>query len=326
VPDGRAGRDGRLTLRIAIVGYGAIAEVHAAALKVAGARLVTVTGPDRAAAERFATDNGVEAVDASLDELLGRDDVEAVVVASPNAVHAEQAAAALEAGRHVLVEIPLAMSLADGERLVAMAASRRVVLGVCHTLRFWEPYRALASILATARPRIRHVIGRRLLERREDTGWTGRARSWADDLLWHHGGHLIDVVLAAFGDDPVVDVTAVAADPTVPGSRPTEYGIGLRTATGAIGTIALSYGSRFAIADLLILANDGSWLISGAQLRSPDGPHVGGTVEAAQADAVLAQDAAFLAACRGEAPFAASGALILPTLRVQQEVADLVDH
>ena len=323
---GRQRQDGRLTLGVAIVGYGASAQEHAAALVAAGARLVSVTGPDRGAAERFAADHRVEAVDGSLQDLLAREGVEAVVIASPNAVHAEQAVATLEAGRHVLVEIPLALSLADGERVARLGTSRRLVAGVCHTLRFWEPYRTLASILADTRPRILHVIGRRLLDRRDDVGWTGRARSWTDDLLWHHGGHLIDAVLEVLGDDAVVDVTAFAADPARHGSRPTEYGIGIRTTSGAIATIALSYGSRFEVADLMVITDTESWHISGAELRTSGGPIGGGTVAAAQAAAVRAQDAAFLAACRGDAPFRASAAAVLPTLRIQQRVADLLDR
>jgi hypothetical protein len=132
------------------------------------------------------------------------------------------------------------------------------------------------------------------------------------------------------GDDAVVDVTAFAADPARHGSEPTEYGIGIRTTSGAIATIALSYGSRFEVADLMVITDTESWHISGADLRTAGGPIGGGTFAAAQAAAqaaaVRAQDAAFLAACRGDAPFRASAAAVLPTLRIQQRVADLLDR
>jgi 2-hydroxy-4-carboxymuconate semialdehyde hemiacetal dehydrogenase len=182
----------------------------------------------------------------------------------------------------------------------------------------------LSSILAERRARVRHVIAHRLLERRDDRGWSGRRRSWTDDLLWHHGGHVIDAVLQVLADDPVTGVSAVAADAVRDGARPTEYAISLRTAGGAIATIALSYGSRLEVADLMVLTDVEAWHVSGAELRSSTGWIARGSVAETQAQAIRDQDAAFVAACLGGATFPASAARILPTLRVQQRVANLV--
>ena len=127
-------------------------------------------------------------------------------------------------------------------------------------------------------------------------------------------------------DDEVVDVASVAAAPTGLGSKPTEYAIGLRTARDAIATIALSYGSRIEVADVMVLTDGEAWHVSGAELRSSGEVLARGTIADAQTAALRAQDAAFLDACRGGPAFPVSAASVIPTLRIQQRVADPLDR
>jgi predicted dehydrogenase len=129
-------------LRIGIIGAGYFGRFHAQKV-AAGARSV-LSGihdpmPDRAAA--LAAELGAAALDH--DALLAASD--AVVIASPAATHHEAAAAALRAGRHVLVEKPIAATLAQADALIALAAARGLVLQVGHLLRY-APERA--AILA----------------------------------------------------------------------------------------------------------------------------------------------------------------------------------
>ena len=102
-------------VRVAVVGVGAFGQKHLDALAaIAEAEVVVVADPVRAAAEETAAARGFDRVETTLDAVLTHDDVDAVVLATPTQVHAEQAIACLEAGKHVEVEIPLCDNLADG--------------------------------------------------------------------------------------------------------------------------------------------------------------------------------------------------------------------
>ena len=133
-------------LRIGVVGAGHFGRFHA--LKVAGARRAMLAGvhdidPARAAAV------GREAGGAPalpLDTLLAVSD--AVIIAAPAELHHALATQALEAGRHVLVEKPIAATLAQADALAALAASRGLVLQVGHLLRFSAEHRAISARIA----------------------------------------------------------------------------------------------------------------------------------------------------------------------------------
>ena len=137
-------------VRAAVIGCGHFGRYHAekyAALP--GAELVAVADVDPAAAEAVARKHGARAV-ADYRELLdgGGDGIEAVSVVVPTRAHFEVAGAFLEAGVHVLVEKPIAATVAEAEALVALAAARGVVLQVGHLERFNAAVLALADVLA----------------------------------------------------------------------------------------------------------------------------------------------------------------------------------
>jgi 2-hydroxy-4-carboxymuconate semialdehyde hemiacetal dehydrogenase len=313
---------------LALLGYGAIAAMHVAAIRAAGGRIEVVAGPRAAELGRFADEHAIGSRTTDIAEAIGHPGVEAVVIASPTHAHVSQSTQALEAGRHVLVEIPLATSLADGERLVALARDRGRILAVCHTLRYWRPVRELHETLAARGLRPTHVVARALSLRHADVGWTGRQRSWVDDLLWHHGGHVVDEVLTLLGS-PVVEVTSASGQAWPTSGKAMDHAISLRTADGGIATIALSYHARIGASEYLVIGEDESVLLAGGDVRWSDGTVSGvPDVAAVQEAAVAAQDADFLDAVRRGGPDAegratgADAASILPTLRVLQAVSE----
>lgn len=313
---------------VALLGYGAIAAMHAVAIRAAGGRIVVVAGPRVAELERFADEHAIGTSTTDVWAAIGHPGVEAVVIASPTQAHVPQVTQALEAGRHALVEIPLATSLADGERLVASARDRSRVLAVCHTLRYWRPVQELHGALAARGVRPTHVVARALSLRHVDVGWTGRQRSWVDDLLWHHGGHVVDEVLTLLGS-PVVEVASASGQAWPTSGKAMDHAISLRTAEGGIATIALSYHARIRASEYLVIGEDETVLLAGGDVRWSDGTVTSvPDVAVIQDAAVAAQDADFLAAVRrggsdgdGHAT-RADGASILPTLRVLQAVRD----
>lgn len=299
--------------RIGIIGPGAIADLHAAALAESGVAVVAAAGPDRDDLDGFVARHGIARAYADAAELLGDDEVDAVVVAAPSGVHVPLTRAALEAGKPVLCEVPLALEVEGAQEVVDLAAARGLPLGVAHTLRYWEPHRRLVRELAAEGTPAAHVVVRSLMLRQTDRGWTGKLRDWTDSAVWHHGSHAVDAALWFLGDVPATAV-CVRGEPWTNGSV-MDAAFHLRTADGRIASVDLSYHSRSAKADFLVVTPTATWEIDGGTL-SRDGEVVTtGDVASVQAAAIRAQDDAFVAAVRGDDRGLYTGAQALPALR-----------
>ena len=123
-------------LGVALIGAGRVAAAHTAAFgRVADADIRAVADPRRVAAESLAQALGAKAF-IDYRRVLALPEVDIVDIAVPHALHAEIASAALEAGKHVFMDKPLATTLADGERLCALAARSDRVMMICHNLLF----------------------------------------------------------------------------------------------------------------------------------------------------------------------------------------------
>lgn len=126
------------TVRVAVVGAaGAFGMKHLDGLaNIPEAEVTVVSGTKPESARQVAEQYGVPNAVVGLEGVLERDDVDAVILATPTHLHAEQAMAVLAAGKHVQVEIPLADSLADAEAALAAAEASDKVAMVGHTRRF----------------------------------------------------------------------------------------------------------------------------------------------------------------------------------------------
>jgi 1,5-anhydro-D-fructose reductase (1,5-anhydro-D-mannitol-forming) len=141
-----------VTVGFALVGLGNIAERVATSLEgAAGARVVAVRSRDLAKAGAFAARHGGPTPYSELDEVLADPAVDAVYLSTPNALHAGQALAALAAGKHVLVEKPMALSADDARAMVAAARERDLVLGVGFHLRFHPAHVEMRRLIAEGR-------------------------------------------------------------------------------------------------------------------------------------------------------------------------------
>ena len=129
-------------LGIGVIGCGRIARVHAEAYhKVAGGRLVVCTDAIDEVAARFAADFGLETTP-GVASLLEHTDVDAVIVATPNSFHADLTIAALEAGKHVFCQKPIALTVEEAEKVEAVSAANDRVLQYGFVLRFTPPVRS----------------------------------------------------------------------------------------------------------------------------------------------------------------------------------------
>ena len=111
-------------------------------------RIAAVVGRLLEPTQAFAQKCEASLATVELREALAQEDIDAVVITSPSARHAAQTEAALEAGKHVLVEIPLALSLQESEMLTALAEQRDRTMMVAHTMRFWPTLTAVRQRIA----------------------------------------------------------------------------------------------------------------------------------------------------------------------------------
>jgi predicted dehydrogenase len=121
----------------AVVGVGFIGVAHVEALRRLGINVKGVVGSSPARARAKASAAGLPAAYDSLDDVLADPGIDAVHIASPNHLHADQARAVLAAGKHVICEKPLATSPEETADLVRRAAEAGVVNAVCFNLRFY---------------------------------------------------------------------------------------------------------------------------------------------------------------------------------------------
>ena len=111
-----------MTVRFAVIGCGtAASHIHLPALRSAGAEVTVFASRSLASAEATCSGWGAGAVEARWEDAVERDDVDAVVIATPNAQHHAVAMAALRAGKHVLVDKPMACTVADADEMITAA-------------------------------------------------------------------------------------------------------------------------------------------------------------------------------------------------------------
>lgn len=150
-----------------------------------GLRLAAVQDVNAQLAKDVADRYGANWQGASFDSLLAQPDVEAVLICTPNFLHVPQAEAALRAGKHVLVQKPLALLPADAERIITQAADASRVLLVDCSYRFVPTMQALKEALTRAgRPRRVHATFHNVY---------GPGKPWFFDALQSGGGALTDL-------------------------------------------------------------------------------------------------------------------------------------
>jgi len=228
------------TVGVGVIGCGGIGRWHATSLRqLPGVRLVALADPDRAARDAAGRSFGVPALESAA-ELLKRGDIELVSICTSPGAHAALIEAAAVAGKHVLVEKPMATTLADADRALAVCRTHRVQLGVVHQQRAHSSARALYELVS------RGAFGRLLLATASHTWFKSQAQlerdGWRSDvtagggLLLDQAVHAIDLLVWFLG--PAAWVSGATATLVVPPGAEDTAVVTMGFAGGALAVLA----------------------------------------------------------------------------------------
>jgi 2-hydroxy-4-carboxymuconate semialdehyde hemiacetal dehydrogenase len=307
-------------MNVGMVGHGMMGEWHSGVMATAGAVPHTLVGRRPGPTSAFALCHGYRRWTLDLAEVLADPEIDIIVLATPSAAHEEQAVRCLEAGKHTLVEIPIAMSLAGAERVVAAAERSGRVLGLSHPMRFAPHVMALLERCRAGQERIRHIAGRFFIDRLENVGATGYRRSWTDNLLWHHLCHFVDLGLFLLDGSAIRQVQSHLGPCHPRTGTPMECVILVETEDERSLLVHGSYHAAFRLYDHLVVTDRDSYAtdILAATCRSRAGTDATES-ELANAGRILTD---FVAAVRtGRAPLV-PGRSVLPAMAVLQSVQD----
>ncbi|MGH3355974.1 MAG: Gfo/Idh/MocA family protein [Nocardioidaceae bacterium] len=308
--------------RFAVVGGGVIGQHHAKVIShLEGAELTVVVDEAQDTAERLAAAYGAVPV-VKLEEALTRADVDAVAVCTPSGIHAEQATVALEAGRHVVVEKPVDISLEAATRLVDVEARSSAVATVISQHRFDPASRAVHEAVRTGRlgdvtSAVATVSWWRSQSYYDSGGWRG---TWALDgggALMNQSIHTLDLMVWMLGRP--VEVTAYAACLAHTDVEVEDTAVAIvKFDSGALGVVHATTAAYPGLtARMQIHGSEGSAIIDDDHLQyfharsmepGSDAPAYGGGMSTNQATMLLPESGEGAAPTAGADPAAVSAA------------------
>lgn len=306
-----------MPVRIALVGVGAFGTKHLEALSVIDDAEVTsvVSEPVQRAVEAAAR-YGAAGVDADLAAVLARDDIDAVILATPTPLHATQAEAVLLAGKHVQVEIPLADSWAGAQRVAEAAADTGRVCMVGHTRRFNPSHRWVHDRIRAGELALQQLEVQTFFLRRENINANGEPRSWTDHLLWHHAAHTVDLLRFQTGQE--IEAAHVLAGPAHPElGVAMDMSVQLRTSGGVICTLSLSFNNDGPLGSMFRYIGDtGTYVARYDELATGHGETVDLSGTPVPQNGIEGQDREFVDSIREGREPESSIAAVLPSYRV----------
>jgi 2-hydroxy-4-carboxymuconate semialdehyde hemiacetal dehydrogenase len=230
-------------MKVCLVGHGAFGIKHLEAMaKIADVEVISLAGSNLKSARDVAQQWNIPHATADLAESLALPGLDAVILTTPTPLHAAQGEQCMRAGKHVMIEIPMADSLADSERLVRVQRETGVVAMAGHTRRFNPSHQWIHRKILAGELKVLQMDVQTYFFRRTNINALGQPRSWTDHLLWHHACHTVDLFAYQTGEQaaqsfalqgPVHPTLGIAMD----------MSIGLKAASGALCTLSLSFNN-----------------------------------------------------------------------------------
>jgi 2-hydroxy-4-carboxymuconate semialdehyde hemiacetal dehydrogenase len=230
-------------MKVCLAGHGAFGIKHLEAMsRIPDIEVVSLAGSNMESAREVAQQWKIPHWTANLAESLAQPGLDAVILSTPTQMHAAQGIECMRAGKHVMIEIPMADSVADSQRLVRTQQETGVVAMAGHTRRFNPSHQWIHKRIRAGELKVLQMDVQTYFFRRSNTNALGKPRSWTDHLLWHHACHTVDLFGYQTGEKisrsfalqgPKHPVLGIAMD----------MSIGLKVPSGAICTLSLSFNN-----------------------------------------------------------------------------------
>jgi len=231
-------------MNVIVAGAGSIARKHLTQIaNIDGVQVTSLVTPSAEEGKEVAEKFGISKVCSTLGEALADPGADCAILCTPSPMHSSQAVEVMDAGKHVLVEIPMGVSLEESRAICDKQKETGLTAMVAHTRRFNPPHQWLHNKFKTGELNLHHLVVETLFHRRENKSALGVKRDWADHLLWHHACHSVDLFAWQTGktlikrwaqQGPVSPIIGVPLDMT----------IGLKSEDNKLCTVALSFNNE----------------------------------------------------------------------------------
>ena len=249
-------------IKICLAGEGAFGNKHLDALAcIDGVEVVSLVGGVEEATRKVADERNIPHWSLDLEVGLAQPGVEAVILATPTPLHASQAMKALSAGKHVLVEIPMADNLEEAEALATLQLETGLVAMAGHVRRFNPSHQWIHERIAGGELSIQQLDVQTYFFRRSNLNALGQPRSWTDHLLWHHACHTVDLFMYQTGEE-IAECFAVQGPINEELGIAMDMAIVMKSASGAVCTLSLSFNNDGPLGtDFRYICDNGTYLV-----------------------------------------------------------------
>jgi 2-hydroxy-4-carboxymuconate semialdehyde hemiacetal dehydrogenase len=311
-------------MKICVAGQGAFGQKHLDALKrIQGVEITSLVGGNPKGTEDVAKKYGVAHWTHDLAEGIKRAD--AVILATPTKMHFRQAEQVMRAGKHVLIEIPIADTVEDSEQLAKIQRETGVTAMAGHVRRFNPSHQWVNKRLRKGELKIQQMDVQTYFFRRTNMNAAGNARSWTDHLLWHHAAHTVDLFHYQTGE-VTSDCYAVQGPKHPQLNIAMDMGILLKVPSGAICTLSLSFNNDGPIGSFFrYMCDNGTYQAYYDDLVDGKKNPIDVSKVDVSMDGIELEDREFLAAIREQREPNGALSQVLPCMRVLGKLEQIID-
>jgi 2-hydroxy-4-carboxymuconate semialdehyde hemiacetal dehydrogenase len=303
-------------MKVCLAGQGAFGIKHLEAMaRIPGIEVITLAGGSADSTREVAAQFKIPHWSTDLGECLAQPGVEAVILTTPTQMHAKQAVQCLKAGKHVMVEIPMADTLADSEWIVRTQQETGLIAMAGHTRRFNPSHQWIHQKIKAGELNILQMDVQTYFFRRTNMNALGKPRSWTDHLLWHHACHTVDLFQYQTGqvaskvqalEGPIHPTLGIAMD----------MSIGLKVPSGAICTLSLSFNNDGPLGTFFrYICDNGTYICRYDDLFDGKNNQIDVSKVDVSMNGIELQDREFFAAIREQREPNSSVAQCLPAMR-----------
>lgn len=316
-----------MSVNLAVVGLGAFGIKHLDALsQIPDAKIQYVAHSKMDIAEEVAGKYGAKGAFTDYAQLLAQPDLDGVILATPTQMHLAGTLQALEAGKNVQVEIPMADNLAGVRQIVDLQAKSGLVAMAGHTRRFNPSHQYIHNKIQAGEFSIQQMDVQTYFFRRTNTNALGNPRSWTDHLLWHHAAHTVDLFQYQTGER-VVKANAIQGPKHPELGIAMDMSIQLQSENGKICTLSLSFNNDGPLGTFFRYIGDtGTYIARYDDLVNGKEEPIDVSKVDVSMNGIELQDREFVAAIKEGREPNASVAKVLPCYEVLDKLAAQLDY